>query len=277
VAIAPIEVSYLFPVLDRKLEELLRSLSQEDWDRPATPKWRVKDVAGHLLDGNLRRLSMARDGYRGEPFSGSSEKELVDFLNGLNADWVKAMRRLSPQVLIEFLRETNRDVAAYFQSLDPHGEATFPVSWAGESKSENWFDVAREYTEKWHHQQQIREAVGKGVEAIMTREIYHPVLETFLRAVPHGYREVQASEKALVGICITGEAGGDWYLVRENDRWRLSADGTGEASAEVTIPQSIAWKLFTKGLTQATLGTQVAVRGDPALATPMLKVTAIVG
>ena len=64
-AIPPIYVSHLFPALDQKLVELLRSLTSEEWERLATPKWRVKDVAGHLLDSNLRRLSIARDGYWG--------------------------------------------------------------------------------------------------------------------------------------------------------------------------------------------------------------------
>jgi hypothetical protein len=35
------------------------------------------------------------------------------------------------------------------------------VAWAGEAESKNWFHVARDYSEKWHHQQQIREAVSQ--------------------------------------------------------------------------------------------------------------------
>ena len=46
-------------------------------------------------------------------------------------------------------------------TLPSHGRAIFSVAWAGESESENWFDVARDYTERWHHQQQIRDAVGR--------------------------------------------------------------------------------------------------------------------
>ena len=55
----------------------------------------------------------------------------------------------------------------------------FPVSWAGEEESANWFDTAREFTERWHHQQQIRLAVDK--PGIMTREFYFPVLDCFMR------------------------------------------------------------------------------------------------
>ena len=65
--VTPIQVLPLFPVLDDKLSELLRSLSSEDWQQPTLArKWTVKDVAAHLLDGNLRTLSFVRDRYFGE-------------------------------------------------------------------------------------------------------------------------------------------------------------------------------------------------------------------
>ena len=42
----------------------------------------------------------------------------------------------------------------------PH--ATDPVViWAGSDPAPMWLRVAREYTERWHHQQQIREALGR--------------------------------------------------------------------------------------------------------------------
>ena len=36
----------------------------------------------------------------------------------------------------------------------------FGVAWAGEERSPAWFDVARELTERWHHQAHIRLATG---------------------------------------------------------------------------------------------------------------------
>src|SRR3954471_23969678 len=103
----PILVSHLFPLLDKKLIELLKALSDSDWSLMALPKWTVKDIAAHLLDGNMRRLSMGRDGFWGEKFSESSGS-IQEFLNGLNHDWVKACRRLSPRMLIELLEVTGR-------------------------------------------------------------------------------------------------------------------------------------------------------------------------
>ena len=84
----PIDVVPLLPLLDQKLMLLLKSLSPKDWHRQTIAKlWTVKDVVAHLLDGNIRVLSMLRDAYNGEvPPTINSYQDLVDFLNGLNAD-----------------------------------------------------------------------------------------------------------------------------------------------------------------------------------------------
>jgi hypothetical protein len=51
-------------------------------------------------------------------------------------------------------------VDAYFASLDLDSLGG-PVSWAGPEAAPVWFGVAREYTERRHHQQQIRDATGR--------------------------------------------------------------------------------------------------------------------
>lgn len=57
----------------------------------------MKDVAAHILDGNLRRLSICRDGHA-LAFPGG---DLGRWLNELNGSWVSAARRLSPRILID--------------------------------------------------------------------------------------------------------------------------------------------------------------------------------
>jgi uncharacterized damage-inducible protein DinB len=106
-----IETLPLFPKLDQKLIELLRSLSKEDWNRPTLAKlWTVKDIASHLLDGNFRAISLMRDGYNGLSHGViNSYHDLVSFLNNLNADWVKATNRLSSHVLTDLLEETGKE------------------------------------------------------------------------------------------------------------------------------------------------------------------------
>ena len=103
----PIQTLHLFPVLDKLLIELLRSLKPEDWNKPTIgPLWTVKDIAAHLLDTNMRAISSA-DGYSGKPPENiNSYSDLVNYLNELNAVWVKAMDRVSPQQLITMLETT---------------------------------------------------------------------------------------------------------------------------------------------------------------------------
>lgn len=61
---SPIFTVHLFPKLDAKLLELLRSLAPDDWEKQTeSPKWKVKDVAAHLLDTPLRGISIRRDRY----------------------------------------------------------------------------------------------------------------------------------------------------------------------------------------------------------------------
>jgi hypothetical protein len=81
----PILVADLFPEVTSRLLELLRSLTPDEWQLPTVSSRRtVKDIASHLLDGSLRRLSMQRDGYRpNDARSAPREGEpLVGFLNG---------------------------------------------------------------------------------------------------------------------------------------------------------------------------------------------------
>ena len=172
-ATIPINVVHLLPVLDAKLIQLLRSLTPEDWQAQTIAKrWKVKDVVAHLLDGNMRVLSIFRDQYFGEQPQSNSYTGLVDFLNRLNADWVQAMKRISPELLILLHESTGRIFCDYLASLDPFGKSVFVVDWAGEKESKNWMEIARQYTEKWLHQQQIREAINK--PGLMSRELFIP-------------------------------------------------------------------------------------------------------
>jgi hypothetical protein len=56
--------------------------------------WQVKDVAAHLLDTSLRRLSLHRDG-DSSPHLMPGPDGLLPFLNRLNAEWTVAAYRLA--------------------------------------------------------------------------------------------------------------------------------------------------------------------------------------
>jgi hypothetical protein len=141
--------------------------------------------------------------------------------------------------------------------------------------SVNWFDTAREYTERWHHQQQIRDAVG--AEPLTRREWLHPVLDTFLRGLPHAYREAAEPDGTTVVFDITGEAGGTWTLRREESSWRLYAGAQREAAARVRTDQDTAWRLLTRGLRPETAAPRIHVEGSAALGRPFLHMLAIMG
>ena len=158
-------------------------------------------------------------------------------------------------------------------SLDPFAPALFAVAWAGEEESQTWFDMAREYTELWHHQQQIRDAVE--APPLTSRQWLHPVLDTFLRALPHTYREVEAADGTRVVFEIAGEAGGEWTLIRGDGAWSLYAGGPREADCCVRMDQDTAWRRMTKGLTPEEALARMEISGDRALGEPVAKILAI--
>ncbi|HKH63279.1 MAG TPA: maleylpyruvate isomerase N-terminal domain-containing protein [Flavitalea sp.] len=270
-----IETTHLFPVLDQKLIELLQSLSPEDWNKQTVAKlWTVKDIAAHLLDGNLRTLSLSRDKHRlVPPTEIHTYHDLVDYVNGLNAEWVTASKRLSSHVITKLLEITGKEYSAYLATLDPYAQAIFSVAWAGEKVSKNWFHVAREYTEKWHHQQQIREATGK--QGIMTKELFYPAIDTFMYGLPYAYRNTYAETGSIVQVTIESEIGGDWFLIRTDNGWELSKKYQPNITSSISIHPDIAWKLFTRAITSEKALSSVAIRGDQTLATVALKLVAV--
>jgi uncharacterized protein (TIGR03083 family) len=250
----PIRTEHLFAPLHAQLIALLRSLSAEEWNAPtAAGAWTVKDVAAHLLDTAMRRLSLQRDGhFREGPFDP----------NAANATWVEAMQRVSPRVLIELMDRYGRENAFYLASLDPFAKAHWGVAWAGEEESPAWFDVARELTERWHHQQQIRDAL----ERVPLYEPYLKfVLATFARALPFTYRDVDAPEGTSVVF-------NDWTLIRST-AWQLFEGRAANPTTVIEIPNEIAWRVFTK----QQIDPHAHIEGDRRYAAPLLRMVTVIG
>lgn len=271
----PIDVVHLLPVLDKKLIELLKSLTPEEWHKQTIAKlWVVKDVAAHLLDGNIRILSILRDNYRGEKPEIKSYRDLVVFLNRLNADWVQAAKRVSPEMLI-FLHEiTGPLYCNYYASVDPFEKSVFAVDWAGEVESKNWMHVAREYTEKWLHQQQIRDAVNK--PGLMTREFFYPFIDIFMLALPHTYRNVNADNGITIQINILSDIGGSWFLTRSEGKWLLNKKENKAATTEISIEPDMAWKLFSKSLRPEHVKDEIKITGNTKLAEVALTMVSVI-
>ena len=134
---------------------------------------------------------------------------------------------------MDLLAVTGPQIAALFGSLDPFGPAHFGVSWAGEDRSQNWFDIGRDYTERWLHQQQIRVAVG--APGLLERRWLFPVLDLFVRSLPHTYQAIRRDDGTAVVVEIAGDAGGHWTLVRTSGGWQLFRGALAASAATVSM------------------------------------------
>jgi hypothetical protein len=97
-----------------------------------------------------------------------------------------------------------------------------PVSWVGPDPAPNWLDVAREYSERWTHQQQIRDAVG--IPGLKEPAFMGPVLAVFVHALPRAFAGVAAPTGTTVAVVIARERG-----------WRLAAGTVPAPAAQVTL------------------------------------------
>jgi uncharacterized protein (TIGR03083 family) len=268
----PVLTVDLFPKERQQLLALLETLSEEEWSKPTVCKgWSVKDIALHVLGDDIGVLSRKRDGHSSATQQLNSWEELVAFLNDWNERWVESARRISVPLLLDMLRMTGDELHSYFASLDLFAIGG-PVSWAGPELAPVWLDVAREYTERWLHQQQIRDAVrGPGAK---DRELFAPVLATFVRALPETYRDVPADDGTHVRLTIEGESGGVWSVVRQGESWNLYVDVASEPDASVRLDQEPAWRLFTKGIDKIESDAKIA--GDRELGDHALDTVSII-
>lgn len=273
--LGPVLTGGLLLPLHESLVALLGSLPAEAWlRRTSAGPWRVRDVAAHLLDGDLRRLSLLRDGWAPPPgVRLTGYADLLDFLNEMNAAWVRAAGRISPRLLVELLTVVGRASAEALAGLDPAGSAAYPVLWAGESASLNWMDVGREYTERWHHQDQIREAVG--APPLFEARWLVPVIQISVRALPRAYSGVDAAAGTTIVVRIEGESGGDWTLTRAAAGWALAAGAAENAACAVSVRDTVAARLLLHRLSPAEAASAVRVVGDDRLGRMFLSARAV--
>jgi uncharacterized protein (TIGR03083 family) len=262
-----VETLPLFPKVRHALLELLADLSSEEWEMPTVCKgWNVKDVALHLLDVEMGNISRRRDGVgSGSP----GDIGLVQWLNDHNEQWVAAARRISPRLLQELLAHTGEIFDGYLNTLDADA-VTAHVSWASDDLVPVWLDIAREYTERWVHQQQIRDATDR--PGLQEEEFVGPVIQTFVHALPVAYRHVEASEGAVVQLRVTGPGGGMWHVKRDATAWQLESGPHSDPGAQVTVDGDGAWRLFTRN----PMAPVPTVEGDEAIGRQVMKAVAII-
>jgi uncharacterized protein (TIGR03083 family) len=273
----PVDTRAMFRPVTAALITLLRTLSAADWERQTVAgAWVVRDIVAHLLDTALRRLSFHRDGMRPPPPDApiASDRDFVGFINRLNAQWVGSTKRLSPRVLTDLYERASGELADWFESLPLEAPALFPVSWAGEEHSAGWFDIGREFTEVWHHQEQVRMAVG--ADSLSDPRYLEAVIDLAVRGLPHAFRDVKAEPGETVVVDISGPSGGQWTLARETDQWSLWAGQAPNPTTSVRLSDETAWKVLFNALPSADANRFTQIEGRTDLAQPLLRARSIV-
>jgi uncharacterized protein (TIGR03083 family) len=275
--VKPIMITDLFPLERMRLLELFSEFEAEDWEKPTICSgWTVKDISLHLLGDDIGYLSRTRDSFSNPYFQNkdlNEWKSLVQNINVANELWVKATTRISPKLLIDLLELTGKQFYDYMQTLDQMAMGGV-VSWAGPDPAPMWLDTAREYTERWIHQQQIRDAVNK--PGLKERRFFHPILDTFVRALPYTYKDILVADKTVLKFTVIGEAGDTWYLVGEANTWALYKDVALQPVTVVTMDQETCWRLFTKGMSKNQARAKTTIEGNQKLGEKLLETVSII-
>jgi hypothetical protein len=188
-----------------------------------------------------------------------AERDFVQFINELNAVWVSASRRLSPRVLTDLYERASGEAAHWFEGLPLDAPALFSVSWAGEETSSGWFDIGREFTELWHHQQQIRTAVGAA--ALSDPRYLRAVIDIAVRGLPHAFRNVPGESGQTVVLDISGISGGQWALLCDGGRWTLFRGAPASTTTQIRIADEMAAQLLFNALSETEASRMVSVEG----------------
>ncbi len=251
-----------------RLLSLLTSLSDAQWAAPTVaPQWSVKDIALHLLDVDLSWVASGRDHHRAGHIPVSADHEL--FVRGLaerNQRWVDGARALSPRLITDLLRWSGEQLDAYLGTVELAAPSS--VYWAGQVPL--WFDMAREFTERWVHYRQIREAARPGGQDEQPDEYLPLVLRTFVWGFPHQYR---APAPAGTAVAVEVPGIGAWVLTRTVTGWSLDEGDATAPAARLRMAGEAAWRLLTGARYDAG---QVQLSGDPVLAEPLLRVRGII-
>ena len=132
-----------------------------------------------------------------------------------------------------------------------------------------WLDCARDVTEYWDHQQQIREATGRPAPDCAATVL--TVLDTFLRAIPFTLRSAPRAAGSTLSIVVPGI--GTWSWVHGDAGWAWT-EPLDRAATVLRVEADTLWRLCVRMIEPAA--ARVQVTGGHALAAAALEIVSII-
>jgi uncharacterized protein (TIGR03083 family) len=249
------------------LVELLLGLDPDEWDAPTEcPAWSVHGIALHVLGDDLSLLSRQRDDavqglvLYGEEHPGLGFRALLD---GFNEQWVHATRFLSHELTVELLRCSGDWTAAFYGSVDLSAPGEPVGFFAATGASPYWQVIAREFVERWVHQQQIRRALRR---PDLGRELLVAAVDVVLQALATHLPGFGAPAGTTVALSVTGV--GRWALRREPDAWVPGGGDAlvADADVELALDPTQAIAVLSRGLHRTEAAAAFTTTGNPTLA-----------
>lgn len=149
------------------------------------------------------------------------------------------------------------------------------MAWAGEKESQNWFHIAREYTEKWHHTQQIFFALDQSDQSLLSEKYYIPYLDTSMRALSFHYQKIETLQKCQIKATVAGKFNKVWWLQKRASTWSMIPFSISKPDAHILVPDHLAWRLLTKGISPAMAANLIHVEGNRELGDYFLTMVAV--
>jgi uncharacterized protein (TIGR03083 family) len=252
------------------LAQLLEGLDDAEWKASTEcPAWDVFGVALHVLGDDLSLLARQRDAAQNSLFLFAQDHPGLSFpalLDGFNEQWVTAARFFGPAITIELLRITGAWTEEFYGNVDLDQRGELVLLFNEPNGAPYWQIIAREYVERWTHQQQIRRALGKEP---LTEPFVRPAIDVIMRALQASLPDLGATPGQRIVLAVEGLD--TWSIERTSDGWTLLSDTAPAAHDAVTITLDVvtAAALFSRGLTPAEVPAVLRPTGEAKLASAL--------
>ncbi len=259
-----VDVTGVLPMERGALLELLSGLAPHEWAAATEcPAWTVAGVALHVLGDDLSLLARQRDAAAqglvtfGESHPGLTFRQLLD---GFNEQWVTATQFFSPALILTLLEATGRWTAEFYRDVDTEqlGE---PVGlFAVQDASPYWQIAAREYLERWTHQQQIRRTTAR---PDLRHEFLVPAGEVVAHIIAAHARALDVESGMTIVFEISGV--GEWTVEVGATESLVFLGAAASPTVTLAIDADAATPILSRGLTAPDLIPKLRVTGSDDL------------